>query len=824
MFRLETLYRHLILTRPSWILFLFGALVLFFGYWIRDFRVDSSAESFVLESDQDVHYYREIKHKYIPGGFLSVIYKPHDGHLFSDKNLSILKTIQDEIKDVNGVSSVTSLLNIPLFKSPPIPLDELSDGLVTLESDRVDKSAAIQEIKDSDLYRNLLISRDLQSSALQVKLFRDLRYEDLRLRRRELSEKRINQGLSAEEKDELAEIKREFRVAHDQKRDREKSIVRDIRAILDKHRTSAKVYLAGVPMISNDMIAFVNNDLMVFGIGIFVFFVITLSVIFRNALLVCLPVLCCITSVILMMGFLGLFGLEVTVISANFISLQLIFTLAFAIHLIVRFNELLPKRDRTDARGLIWETVHTIFKPCLYTALTTMAGFSSLFFCDILPVVNFGWMMCMGIGISFLVTFTLFPSAVLVFKKNLPTTARKPHFQITALLAGWAEKRTKTIIFVSCVVIVITVIGVFQLNVENSFIDYFKKSTEIYQGLKYFDQNFGGTTPLDVIIDFPGPEDGDNGDDEYDDEYGSDEDLDVYWFTEHKLRLISDIHDYREALPHTGKTLSFKSYTDLMAQINDGKELDNYDLKIVLRKLPQKMKDIIISPYVSTSDNQARVTVNIRDSNPNLRRDTFLKTVRADLKKHFCPLNGKISLTNVMVLYNKMLQSLYQTQIKSIGFTILLLMTMFLILFRSIKLSIIAIIPNIISCFVILGVMGITRLSLDMMTITIVAISIGIAVDNTIHYIHRFKREFTKDGDYLKTMYRCHGSIGMAMYYTSTTIIVGFSILALSDFIPSITFGLLTSLAMLMALTGALTLLPILIRVVKPFKVTTDGG
>lgn len=806
-------YEKLILSKPGITVFLLILIFIFFGFWVKDFRIDASADSFVLEHDQALNYYRKIIYKYYPEDFLSVIYSPLDENLFSEKNLNTLKKIRDEIKRIESISSVLTILDVPLFQSPPVSLKDIQDDFITLESPRVNKKLAIKELKYSTLYKNLLISSDLKSSVIQVNFKRDLQYEKLLLKKTDLFEKKLKGELTPLEETELEKIKSKLTIIHDLKRKREDLAVAKIRNILNQYRSQAKIFLGGVAMIGSDMISFIKNDLTIFGTGIIIFFIIILGIVFRSVQWIILPILCSVFSVITMMGYLGLTGIQVTVVSANFIALQLIFTMAIAIHIIVRFNELLKEKPEADYRDLIIETVHTIFKPCLYTSLTTIAGFSSLIFSDILPVVNFGWMMSIGLCISFLITFLFLPSCFLLFQRKISIRKERPHLSITRVLAKISERFSKTVVFISCLVAFITMIGIFQLEVENSFIDYFKKSTEIYQGMKYYDQNFGGTTPLDIIIDFEKEEE-EEYDPEFDDE---DEDNDIYWYTEEKIDLISKIHEYIDKQLYTGKVLSFKSYFDVMTQINDGKELDDYELKIVIKKLPEDIKDIILRPYISVQDNQARLTVNIKDSEKGLKRNQFLKQIHNDLKRNFIRGEERIHLTNLMVLYNNMLQSLYSSQIKSIGYTILALMIMFLFLFGSLKISVIAIIPNIISCFIILGFMGISGISLDMMTITIVAISMGIAVDNTIHYIHRFKHEFKKDSNYLNTMYRCHESIGKALYYTAITIVFGFSILSLSNFIPSITFGLLTSLAMLIALTSSLTLLPILIRHFKPF-------
>ena len=211
------------------------------------------------------------------------------------------------------------------------------------------------------------------------------------------------------------------------------------------------------------------------------------------------------------------------------------------------------------------------------------------------------------------------------------------------------------------------------------------------------------------------------------------------------------------------------------------------------------------------------------ESNPNLRRSDLIEKIRKHLVEELKFAPETIKFTGMVVLYNNMLQSLYRSQILTIGVVVFAIMVMFMILFRSFSLALLGIIPNLLAAGTVLSLMGWLGIPLDMMTITIAAITVGIAVDNTIHYIHRFQKEFKVDQNYLMTMDRCHGSIGKAMYYTSVTITLGFSILALSDFMPTIYFGLLTGAAMVIALLGALTLLPLLIVVFRPLPENAPG-
>jgi len=823
---LTRFFDKVILEHPRSVIICLLAVVSFLGYHAKDFKLDASAETLVLENDKDLRYSRLIDSRYGLQDYLLMTYAPKDD-LLSDKVLATLTRLRDELKQVENVSSVVSILDVPLLQSPPVPIKELAKNVQSLELPTVDRKLARIEFRESPIYQDLLVSPDLKTTALQIKFPVDEIYLDLLARRNHLREKKAANLLSAEEAVEFKKITKQFQEHRDQmKKTRHQDIVA-IRAIMDNYRQDAELFLGGVSMIADDLISFIKNDLKIFGLGVLFFLIVTLSVIFRQARWILLPLVCCAFSVICMVGLLGLFGWEVTVISSNFISLQLIITMAIAIHLIVRYRELLYNNPEAEQRQLILDTVSFMMRPCLYTTLTTIAGFGSLLLCDILPVITFGWMMGAGITVSLVLTFLLFPVWLLLLNKGTPHARRNSNFSLTSLFARFTESHGILILFVSCITLIVSAIGISRLVVENSFIDYFKHTTEIYQGMKIIDQKLGGTTPLDVIVEWDEPEasekmpapttdtEKDEAFDEFD-EFDKAGDDDKYWFTTDKMARIVKIHDYLDNLPETGKVMSLGTMIKIAEKINNGEPLDNFKLALLYSEMPDRFKNIVLKPYVSVEHNEARFSIRIRDSEKSLKRDKLIKQIRSDLIGKLGLKEEKVHLTGMLVLYNNMLQSLFSSQILTLGVVVLALMSMFLILFRSLQIALIAISPNLLSVGLVLGVMGWSNIPLDMMTITIAAISIGIAVDNTIHYIHRFRHEFKVDRNYIQTVHRCHGSIGHAMYYTSITIIIGFSILSLSNFIPSIYFGLLTGLAMLIALIAALTLLPQLIVVFKP--------
>ncbi len=819
-------YERVILEHPAIVILCLLAVFSFLGYKAKDFKLDASSESLIIETDEDLRYSRLISARYGGYSYLLVTYSPRTD-LFSNEGLAKLTRLRDELKQLDTVSSVISILDAPLLESPPVPVKELVSHIQTLESPKVDRNLARIEFKDSPLYRNLLVSPDLKTTGLQIKFKADEDYQELLGQSYRLEEKQATKSLTAEEIAEFENVKEQIQSFRENRRNLWHQDIAAVRAIIDKYREDAQLFLGGISIISDDMINFIKNDLRTFSFGVAFFLIVTLGVIFRRKRWVFLPMLCCVFSAISMMGLLGLFGWKVTVISSNFISLQLIITMAVTIHLIVRYRELLRSHPEKDQRQLILEAVSLMLTPCLYAALTTIAGFGSLLLCNILPVRSFGWMMSAGIAVSLVITFLFFPAALMLMKKVPPHVKKEKRLSLTATLARFNEAHGTLILVVSATLFILSAIGISRLVVENSFINYFKETTEIYQGMKVIDQKLGGTTPMDIIIDVIEPKASATqaapgasaaSDDEFEkfDEFNKGDD-EKYWFTAEKMALVTRIQDYLESLPETGKVMSLGTMLKVAEKINNGKPLDNFQLALVYSELPEKFKNIILKPYVSPKHNQLRYSIRIKDSEKSLRRNALLTKIRYDLVNKLGLEKKQIHLTGLLVLYNNMLQSLFKSQILTLGVTVLLLLGMFLILFRSLKTALIALAPNLLAISVVLGFIGWLNIPLDMMTITIAAISIGMAVDNTIHYIYRFRYEFKIAGKYAEVVHRCHSSIGRALYYTSMTIIIGFSILALSNFIPTIYFGLLTGLAMSIALIAALTLLPQLIIVFRPF-------
>ncbi len=788
-------YQNIILKNPKSIFIILLITLISFGYHSKDFRLDASSETLLIEGDPDLKYLQEISERYGSKEFLILTYTPNEG-MVSDVSINNLLSLKYKIQSLDWVHNVVTLLDIPLLNSSDAPLQERLESFKTLKDEGIDKNRGFNEIVNSPVFRNFVISEDGKTSGIIVYIKKNEQLKDVQKKTKEEIEKY---------KDQL-------------KKQNHKNIL-EIRDVIKSYEDIGKIHLGGIPMIADDMMSFIKSDIIVFGLGVLIFIIATLWFVFKRIIWIIVPISSCFFSVIIMMGILGLLGWKVTVISSNFIALMLILTMAMNIHMSTRFLQIRENYPQMSILELITLTTEKMFWPILYTVLTTIIAFLSLVFSEIKPIIDFGWMMTFGLITSFIITFTLLPSLInFVPTENISIKENKDSI-ITSFFSKVSQNNHKIIFMITGILIILSLIGISRLEVENSFINYFNKKTEIYKGMKLIDEKLGGTTPLEVILKFPKKEKAKTEEDDEFEDWGdeNENDIEKYWFTKDKIDKISSVHNYLDSLPQVGKVLSFSSIIDVATLLNNNKPLGTLEMGVLYTKIPETIKTEIIDPYISIKNNEARINLRIIDSQENLRRNDLIKKINYDLKNQLGLKKDEFKLAGVLILFNNLLQSLFKSQILTLGLVMIGIFLMFVILFKNIKLSLIGVIPNFIAAFFILGIIGLLGIPLDMMTITIAAITIGIAVDNSIHYIYRFKEEFTISNDYNKTINLCHSTVGKAILNTSITIVFGFSILVLSKFIPTIYFGIFTGIAMLLAMVSVLTLLPSLILLLKPF-------
>jgi predicted RND superfamily exporter protein len=849
-----TVYQKVILDNPVKVIFATIALTLAMAMGLTNFKLDASADSLTLEHDDDLNFFREVVQRYGSDNFLIVTFSPKQGDLFDQKNLDTLQSLRTELAGIQGVESMLSMLDVPLLYSPKISISDLKEELKTLVSEGVDKQAAKQEFLSSPIYKDVLLSADGQTTGILATLALDETYLDLVTQRDALRLIRDSEGLTTKQQIQLDDISQRFLDYRTQKAAEDHQRVAQVRALMDSYRDRATIFLGGPDMITADMVDFIRSDLMIFGSGILLFIIATLAFIFRKLRWVVLPLATCAICLVMILGFLSWIDWRLTVISSNFVSLLLIITLALTIHLIVRYRELQAQNPEADQRELVSNTLLSMAKPCLYTVLTTIVAFTSLVVSNIRPVIDFGWMMTMGISLALVLAFVVIPAGMMILGKGTNTASGDNSAAITTRFAWFTEHYGSVVLIVAALLSALSVYGISRLEVENRFIDYFRSDTEIYQGMEIIDTALGGTTPLDIILQAPtfeviptivttadpsledeygddpygsddfGDEYGDSDDEYGDSSFGDQDDSSLkgsYWFSSAGLADLGKLQSFLEAQPEIGKVSSlvqiYQVATDLM-----GQPLNDFEIAFMRQSLGDEIYQQMVAPYLLEDRDEARIQLRAMET-AGLRRADLLKKINDFAVNEVGIAQQDIRFTGLLVLYNNMLQSLYKSQILTLGAVFIGIMLMFLILFRSLKISLIAMLPNFLAAAVVLGGMGIFAIPLDMMTITIAAITVGIGVDHAIHYITRFRREFAQQRNYVEAMHRAHASIGQALFYTAITIIVGFSILALSNFIPSIYFGLLTGLAMTAALLGSMTLLPKLILMTQPFGQETDS-
>tara|TARA_B100000900_G_scaffold357341_1_gene327586 strand:- start:10290 stop:12803 length:2514 start_codon:yes stop_codon:yes gene_type:complete len=822
-------------------------------------RLDASSDSLLLEGDPDLAFFREATSRYESYEFLILTWEPATP-LLSDESLQGLAGLVDDLEAVEGVRAVTSALDVPLLESPPISLTDLSDldAIPTIRNPNVDRRLALTEFTTSQLYRNLLVSEGGDLTAVQVTLEPNKQIERLGDLRNELR-RQVASATSSDIEEELARVESAYDQATRMVNADRAELVASVRAVADAYRGQSEIFVGGVPMIAADMLDFVQDDLVTFGLAIIGVMVGMLALIFRDYRWVIVPIISCSLSALIMLGILGFTDWRMTVISSNFVAVLLVVALALAIHLVVRYRELEVKEPDLPRATRAVRAAELMFVPCFYTALTTMVAFTSLVVAGIKPVIDFGWMMSAGIVVAFLISFTLVP-ALIALLPELNAAGARDEISMTRKFAAAVERVGGAVLVVTGLLVVLVAVGLSRLQVENRFIDYFKDTTEIYQGMELLDSRLGGTIPLDIILYPPAEapelavslanegaddgrlddgfddvqalyaESGFEGDDDFweDDSFGEDvsfadeNSAEIgYWFSLEGRDLIDQIHRIVESREESGKVLSLSTGFSVMDRLYDDK-LGSVELALVERSLPEDVAEVLIAPYYDPVKQQARITVRAMETSKTLRRAEYLESLYAQIIADTGLDETRVKFTGLLLLYNNVLQSLYVSQILTLGAVFFAIGLMFLALFRSVSLAVLGLAPNILAAGLVLGIMGLAGIPLDIMTITIAAIVVGMGVDNCIHYIHRFRKEFAVDKNYSEAMYRSHGSIGRAMYYTTLTVVVGFSMLTLSNFTPSIYFGVLTVMAMLAAVMGALLLLPKLILTFEPLGPEAD--
>ena len=808
---------------PYKVLILVTSVIAFASFGITNFKLDASSDALVLEGDEAFKTYRKNEKEFGDSSFLIVTYEPNS-ELFSKQSLNQLQSLENDLSKLDGVDSILSLLDAPIFFQPKVSLTEVSDNLKDLTTDGIDLAEAKKEIIDNPIYKELIIGKEGALTAMQIVLKGNSEYDDLINQRYEildiLDSKQPDTNANKQLlNNNLKLINQRISKLNDNESSFNSNLVADIRSILDNYRSDATLYLGGPTMITSDMMDYIRSDLVLFGTAVALIFAIMLYLFFGNIWLVTLPLINALVTTFITAGFLGFMDWKISVVSSNFIALLLILTISLTVHVLVKVNEL--KKENHNFKEALSESVNQMFLPCFFAALTTAIAFLSLLLGDLKPVIEFGKMMAFGISIAFISTFTLLPSLLSIIG-NIPTKDRLNLHKITNSILGFSKANTSTIYIVFVLSFAALLFGASRLEVENRFIDYFDKNTEIHQGMLEIDTYLGGTSTLDIIIKEPDFEDLniEFNDDLFEDDLFEDDGSNAsgYWWNVYTLAQLEEIHDYLDSLPEIGKVLSVSSGIKLARLINDGNDLNDLELALLRSVLPEDIRETLLYSYINKDDSIVRISTRVNESASDLNRKELLEKINYDLQTKFNLSEDQFELTGLAVLYNNMLQSLFSSQIGSLSLVFIVIALMLLLIFKSLKIMLIGLMPNIFVAISVIGLLGILGIPLDIMTITVAAISVGMAVDNTIHYIYRYKKEIKITKSSESALVNAHTTTGRAIFYTAATIAAGFSILALSNFFPTRLFGIFTALAMLIAFVSSLSLLPNLLVKFKVFQ------
>lgn len=773
------------------VFFLLGMLAAFFA---SKFKIDASADTLLLKNNKLYIETQVMNQRFSPEEFILLAYQPKQHDVFSQQTFDDITDLTKSIKTLPRVKSVNHILNVPLLSMAAELSADLNPDDFTWQSNQYSPTEMKAVFDSHPIFTDLLVNKSQTATAIQIVFKQNEKLQNIQSKIVDIQKVLLDKDeLTQQQTEKIEQLKQAAEPIESKLKAQRQQEIDKIYEFAEPFNNSAQIYLGGAYVLGQQMIDIVQSDLVIFGSVIGLVIIVLLFVLFRRIRWVVLPIVCCSLSVLLTVGLFGFLDMRATVISSNFIALQLILTLAVVIHLIVEFRQLASGQSNEKHKDLLIKTVNRKFKPCLYAAITTSVGFASLIFSGIQPVVSFGWMMIVAMFVSISVSLVMFPAFLSMVSQRDEASSDKVTHRVITFFDAVVKSNPKSIMFSSILVASISILGMLQLDVENSFLNYFKTSTQVHKELRFIDQEFGGSTPLDIVYTIPNSQ--------------RDPQLEM---TAETVQTLQKIQTVLQSYKEVGNTTSVVNFTELAMKINKGKPLTEYELTVVYRLLDDSLKENLLGAYFLPEENKLRISSRIKDSTADFDRAKFIESLKTDLDIIEVQ-QSDYTLTNLFVLYQDILQRLFSSQILTLGLVFIALTAVLFGIFKSMKIAIIAVVPNILTTLIILGIMGWFNIALDLMTITISAIAMGIAVDDTIHFVHRYIEE-KADNDSNVAISKTFNSVGYALLFTTTIIALGFSMLSFSDFVPSILFGLLTALAMIVALVTDSTLLPVLLK------------
>ncbi|MGQ8364443.1 efflux RND transporter permease subunit [Glaciecola sp. 1036] len=779
------------------IIILFAITFAALAYFSTQFKINASADTLLTKNNELYIETQLANEKFSPSEFILIAYQPRNHALFSEQTFQDLAQLTNQFEQIERLETTNSILNVPLISSATnlLQIDNVAD--LTYQKQQYSVEQMRNMLSEHPIYTDLLVNEQQDATSIQLVFKKNSELEALNAQMLDIQAQTLDGELSDEQQQTLDSLKQEASKIEEQIGKTRQQELAQIEQIIASTDADADIFIGGSYVVGLRLIEIVKQDLVYFGIGIAALICLLLAILYRSVKWVIFPILACGASITVTMGVLAILQIPATVISANFIALQLILTLAIMLHLITCYREISRDDESLTQKERVIATLTDKIAPCFFAAITTSIGFASLIFSGIQPVMDFGIMMLISNLVTLLVALLLFP-AILSF---LPATKEAHEYTwVKSLLnkvKSWVINHPAKTAIIPLAILIGLSVGISRLTVENSFINYFHQDTKIYQELSFIDRQFGGSTALDVVINLPNAQEGD---------------LFLRAETINQLHLS---HATIDAFEASGNVTSLINFTLLAKQVNQNMPLTEYELDVIYEVVDKEVIDQLLGAYVDTDSKTLRISTRIKDSLPDLNRQQLLDNIKADLAASGLE-PEQYKLTNLFILYQDILSRLFDSQITTLGIVYIALGIVLLIIFRSLKLALIALVPNIITTTAILGLIGWLGIPLDLMTITIAAIAMGIAVDDTIHFMDAFITG--QNQDKLSGLKSAFSHTGLAITYTTTLIALGFGMFMFSDFMPSVYFGLLTASAMLFALFCDLTVLPTLLQkfVVKP--------
>ena len=733
-------------------------VVALLSFGIKNFKFDASSDTLVLENDTLFEQYEQTNEKFGESEFL-VVAVDNKGSEFNYKFLEKISNLQEKLGALPEVTSALSILDAPLLQQPRVPLLKTDNNIKYFLKDDLNLSSSLDELINSPIFSNLIVNDAGNVFAIQLNL--DEEYE--------------------------------FGAA-----------VKRIRSTINDWDGVA--YLAGPAMIVEDTINYIKSDVVIFGFVTFIIFSFLLFLFLKDFWATSVVMINSSLVLSSSMGLLGIFDWPISIVSSNFLALLLITSIAVSVHIIVKLQSV--KNTRTNHIDAISE----IIIPCLYTALTTIVGFGALMFSGIKPVIDFGKMMMIGVAVNFIISFVFIPTCIFFRPFVLARGDRLENFLFQFYL------KTKSLLPTNPLTLILLALPIFlylstNLKVENKFIDYFQKDTEIYKGMSLIDVELGGTSPIDITLTIP--EEGSDFD-EYDLFFSEGSSVPEYWWKKDNMDVLKSIQENLNKLDGVGKVLSIANGIQLAEELNNYNELGDLELIFIKNTLlDSETASELIDSYITSDDREVRIGLRVKDSTDNLSREKLIQNIYKIVDEETANSNYSYQISGLGILYNNLLQSLFSSQIKSLIFVFGAIFFMLLMLFRNILRSFFILLIPAFSVSAILSIMSIMAIPLDIMTITIASISVGMSVDYSIHFAWRYIKEKMKNQKKNATSEAFTLSekntfelTGKAIFITGFTIILGFLILILSNFNPTILFGILSALAILISMKMTFIVMP----------------